>query len=78
MGRRARRLRFAGAAPLHGWVPDVAQFCYGLPGALAPMGEFDPAGFAKKPVGTVRRYREAEVMHGRVAMVAFVGSVRCV
>ena len=73
MGRRARRLRFAGAAPLHGWVPDVAQFCYGLPGALAPMGDFDPFNLSKESVGTVRRYREAEVMHGRVAMVAFVG-----
>ena len=73
MGRRARRLRFAGAAPLHGWVPDVAQFCYGLPGALAPMGDFDPLKLSKQTISTVRRYREAEVMHGRVAMVAFVG-----
>ena len=70
---RARRLRFAGAAPLHGWVPDVAQFCHGLPGALAPMGDFDPLKLSKQTISTVRRYREAEVMHGRVAMVAFVG-----
>ena len=37
------------------------------------MGDFDPLNMSKQPVGTVRRYREAEVMHGRVAMVAFVG-----
>ena len=35
MGRRARRLRFVSSvAPLHGWVPDVAQFRYGLPLSL--------------------------------------------
>ena len=31
---------------LNGWVPDSKAFCYGLPGALAPVGNFDPAGFA--------------------------------
>jgi len=60
---------------LNGWVPDINAFCYGLPGALAPMGEFDPMGFSRRgvPLNDVRRYREAEVMHGRVAMVAAVG-----
>ena len=54
---------------LHGWRPAAEDFCYGLPGGL-----FDPLGFSTaQPLGTVRRYREAEIMHGRVAMVAFVG-----
>ena len=45
-----------------------------LPGALAPMGFFDPLGFAEKAnVETLKRYREAEVTHGRVAMLAVIG-----
>lgn len=60
-------------ALLNGWVPDPNEFCYGLPGSTAPMGNFDPLGFASADLETVRRYREAEVMHGRVAMTAVVG-----
>jgi Chlorophyll A-B binding protein len=45
-----------------------------LPGALAPMGFFDPLGFAEKAdENTLKRYREAELTHGRVAMLAAVG-----
>ena len=45
-----------------------------LPGALAPMGFFDPLGFAEKAnEATLKRYREAEVTHGRVAMLAVMG-----
>jgi Chlorophyll A-B binding protein len=45
-----------------------------LPGALAPVGFFDPLGFAAKAdVATLKRYREAELTHGRVAMLATVG-----
>jgi len=50
------------------------DFCYGLPGAIAPAGEFDPAqlldGLSKEEV---YRYREAELTHGRVAMLASAG-----
>ena len=47
---------------LNGWVPDSNAFCYGLPGSLAPVGEFDPLGLAAgKDLDTVKRYREAEV-----------------
>ena len=50
------------AGNLNGWVPDSKAFCYGLPGALAPVGEFDPLGFAKDAnLDTIKRYREAEV-----------------
>merc|ERR1719261_2188830 len=46
----------------------------GLPGALAPVGFFDPLGFAEKADdNTLKRYREAELTHGRVAMLAVVG-----
>ena len=45
-----------------------------LPGALPPVGFFDPLGFAEKAdEPTLKRYREAEVTHGRVAMLAVVG-----
>ena len=45
-----------------------------LPGALAPMGFWDPLGFAEKAdEKTLKRYREAEVTHGRVAMLAVIG-----
>ena len=39
-----------------------------LAGALDPVGFFDPLGFAAKADdNTLRRYREAELTHGRVA-----------
>jgi len=45
-----------------------------MPGALPPVGFFDPLGFAEKAdEGTLKRYREAEVTHGRVAMLAVIG-----
>lgn len=45
-----------------------------IPGALAPMGLFDPLGFAEKAdEPTLKRYREAELAHGRVGMLAVVG-----
>jgi hypothetical protein len=45
-----------------------------LPGVLAPVGFFDPLGFAEKAdEATMKRYREAELTHGRVAMLATVG-----
>lgn len=47
-----------------------------MPGALAPMGFFDPLGFAAKAdEKTLKRYREAEVTHGRVAMLAVLGFI---
>jgi len=62
-------------ASINGWSPDASLPCYGLPGAIAPTGFFDPLGFAQKGIGLndVKRNREAEVMHGRVAMIASLG-----
>ena len=49
-------------------------FCLDLPGALAPMGQWDPAGFTSEASDNdIRRYREAETQHGRVAMLAVIG-----
>merc|ERR1711920_1065666 len=45
-----------------------------IPGALPPAGFFDPLGLAEKATdATLLRYREAEVTHGRVAMLATIG-----
>jgi hypothetical protein len=56
---------------------DPAQlnaFCYGLPGSTAPLPDFDPAGFSKgKTKREVYRLREAELLHGRVGMLASLG-----
>lgn len=45
-----------------------------LPGALAPVGAFDPLGLAEKATdATLLRYREAELAHGRISMLAVIG-----
>ena len=59
---------------LNGWTADPEAFCAGLPGAVAPLGNFDPLGFTKDlPVTEIKRFREAEVTHGRVGMLAVLG-----
>merc|ERR1711981_633399 len=59
---------------VNGWTADPTKFCAGLPGASAPLGEFDPLGFTKGlPVQEIKQFREAEVTHGRVAMLATLG-----
>ncbi len=45
-----------------------------LPGILDPIGLFDPLGLASKATpNLLRKYREAELTHGRIAMLASVG-----
>jgi hypothetical protein len=45
-----------------------------MAGVTAPLGFFDPAGFTEgKSEGKIRFYREVEVKHGRVAMLAALG-----
>merc|ERR1712032_1113119 len=52
------------------------EFCFGLPGSTAPGGNFDPLGLSKgKDENTIKRYREAELTHGRVSMVAALGFI---
>ena len=51
-----------------------SPFCYGLPGAIPPAYEFDPAGLTRGRTRLeVYRLREAELVHGRVGMLASVG-----
>jgi len=59
---------------LNGWVPNESEFAWGLPGSIAPIEEFDPLGFAKDiPLQNMLQWREAEVQHGRVSMLAVLG-----
>jgi hypothetical protein len=45
-----------------------------IPGALAPFGVFDPLGLAENlDESSLKRYREAEITHGRVSMLAVIG-----
>merc|ERR1719388_369208 len=45
-----------------------------LPGIIAPTGFFDPAGLSDGvSPSELKRYREAELTHGRVAMLASLG-----
>ena len=47
-----------------------------LPGVTAPLDYFDPLGFCNGvDEGRIRFYREVEVKHGRVAMLAALGFV---
>ncbi|CAJ1338957.1 unnamed protein product [Effrenium voratum] len=44
-------------------------------GATAPLGFWDPAKLCKGDEATFRKYRIAELKHGRVAMMAALGGV---
>ena len=59
---------------INGWKADPTKFCAGLPGSVAPLGEFDPWELTSDmSIKEIKRYRESEVTHGRVAMLATVG-----
>lgn len=74
-----------GGKPAKGKAFTPAEFAATLPGIIEPLGFFDPAGFCADDAGSilpqskqltegrVRFYREAEVKHCRVAMLAAVG-----
>ncbi|KAJ1458928.1 fucoxanthin chlorophyll a/c protein, LI818 clade [Pelagophyceae sp. CCMP2097] len=66
--------RAAPVSDLNGWVADPSAFCFGLPGTLAPVGDFDPLGLTEgRSLEAIKKFREAELQHGRVAMLASVG-----
>merc|ERR1712203_1121793 len=45
-----------------------------LAGVTEPLGFFDPVGFTEgKSEGKIRFYREVEIKHGRLGMLAAVG-----
>jgi len=59
----------------NGWTPESSEMAWGLPGKIAPFAEgFDPLGLSKDlSIDEAKRYRESEVTHGRVAMLAVLG-----
>ena len=63
--------------PPYRYLQDCAYpddfFCYGLPGATLPLGQWDPAGLHLVHEKVVRKYRESEIKHGRLAMLGTTG-----
>lgn len=56
---------------------DGREYLKSLPGVTEPFPNvFDPAGFCDKAsVRDIRRWRESEITHGRVSMLAAVGFI---
>jgi hypothetical protein len=53
---------------------NPVTFAKSLPGITGPLDFFDPAGFCNDASeGKIRFYREVELKHGRVAMLAAFG-----
>lgn len=53
---------------------QATDFVLQMPGIVAPTGFFDPAGLSRMKTPEQLRYaREAEIKHGRVAMLAALG-----
>merc|ERR1711966_156888 len=73
--RRALTVRAAATEPAT--PEDTASYVKTLPGITAPFGDvFDPLNITStSTIAEMRRYREAELTHGRVAMLASVGFV---
>merc|ERR1719265_171206 len=47
-----------------------------MPGVTGPVGYFDPVGISSRvPEGLLMFYREAELKHGRVCMLAILGLI---
>ena len=56
---------------------DTASYVKTLPGITAPFGDvFDPLNITStSTIAEMRRYREAELTHGRVGMLASLGFI---
>jgi len=53
---------------------DLPESMAGMPGAIAPLGFWDPLFLSKdKSIEQINLYREAELAHGRTAMLGFMG-----
>ena len=53
---------------------DPVKYAQELPGVAGPLGFFDPLGFCSEATeGKIKFYREVEVKHARMAMLAAIG-----
>ena len=53
---------------------DPVKYAQDLPGVSSPLGFFDPLGFCSEATeGKIKFYREVEVKHARMAMLAAIG-----
>ena len=68
----ARFARIAAQEALGGFQPGGAALMREMPGA-GPFGYFDPWSLTPEDISEARRYREAELIHGRVSMMAALG-----
>jgi hypothetical protein len=55
------------------FTPGGKSFMKKMPGSTAPFGFFDPLGLSPESVEDAKLFREAELTHGRVAMMAAAG-----
>merc|ERR1719178_28884 len=77
-GSLGRKVTGAGAGKTVSKATGTAEYIKTLPGISAPFNKdfFDPMGLSKSAsIKDVRRLREAELTHGRVAMLAALGFV---
>ena len=73
-GGVASRGRLISAIAEAGGVITEAEFCFSLPGAIAPAGQWDPANLLRgRSKAEVYQWRESELTHGRVGMMASAG-----
>ena len=64
----------AGAVRMMDVPPTPMLSVEDMPGVTGPLGFFDPIGFSSDASeGKVKFYREVELKHGRVAMLAAIG-----
>ena len=50
-------------------------FCWGLPGNTLPLGNWDPWFMQNTSPAVMKKYRESELKHGRLAMLASFGFI---
>merc|ERR1711933_279730 len=56
--------------------PMAKEKVMDMPGIVAPLGFFDPMGISTNvPEGRLMFFREAELKHGRVCMLAILGLI---
>ena len=72
--RSSLRMQAEAAAPEAPPPFDPVKYAESLPGVSGPLGFFDPLGYCSEASeGKIKFYREVELKHGRMAMLAAVG-----